>query len=70
MLQAEVENPDSAGFLFDGFQEHFRKQKRWMCFGSKSESITATTLEADDEILVARLLDRRSDILTIKTKKK
>jgi hypothetical protein len=36
MLQAEVDkNPDSAGFLFDGFQEHFRKQKRWMCFGFK-----------------------------------
>jgi adenylate kinase len=28
MLQAEVDNnPDSAGFLFDGFQEHFHRQR-------------------------------------------
>jgi len=61
MLQSEVDkNPDSAGFLFDGFPrtiaqadalDHFLK--------SKNEEITATiALEADDEILVQRLLER------------
>jgi adenylate kinase len=61
MLQAEVDNnPDSAGFLFDGFPRTLSQAKALDVFlASKKESITATiALEADDEILVARLLDR------------
>ena len=61
MLQDEVEkNPDTNGFLFDGFPrttaqadalDAFLKTKGW--------EITATiALEADDEILVQRLLER------------
>jgi len=61
MLQSEVDNnPNSAGFLFDGFPrtiaqadalDHFLK--------TKNQEITATVaLEADDEILVQRLLER------------
>jgi adenylate kinase len=43
--------------LFDGFQEH--SQAKALDVASKKKSITATiALEADDEILVARLLDR------------
>jgi adenylate kinase len=61
MLQAEVDNnPNSAGFLFDGFPRTLSQAEALDVFlASKSESITATiALEADDEILVARLLDR------------
>jgi adenylate kinase len=44
--------------LFDGFQEH-SQAKALDVLASKKKSITATiALEADDEILVARLLDR------------
>jgi adenylate kinase len=61
MLQDEVErNLDSKGFLFDGFPrtiaqadalDAFLKTKEW--------NVTATVaLEADDEILVQRLLER------------
>jgi adenylate kinase len=55
-LQAEVDNPDSAGFLFDGFPRTFAAALDVLL---QKKSITATiALEADDEILVARLLDR------------
>ncbi|MBE0391969.1 adenylate kinase [Flavobacterium sp. 7E] len=61
MLQSEVEkNPNTAGFLFDGFPRTISQAKALDVFlASKNEIITATiALEADDEILVARLLDR------------
>lgn len=61
MLQSEVDkNQDSAGFLFDGFPRTIAQAKALDAFlVSKGEKITATVaLEADDEILVARLLER------------
>ncbi len=61
MLQSEVDkNPHSAGFLFDGFPRTLAQAKALDEFlESKSQSITATVaLEADDNILVARLLER------------
>ena len=61
MLQSEVEaNPDSAGFLFDGFPRTIAQAQALDAFlATKNEVITATVaLEADDEILVARLLER------------
>lgn len=61
MLQDEVEkHPDTKGFLFDGFPrttaqaealDNFLKSKGW--------KVDATiALEADDEVLVQRLLER------------
>ena len=61
MLQSEVEkNQDSAGFLFDGFPRTIAQAQALDAFlASKNDNITATVaLEADDEILVARLLER------------
>jgi adenylate kinase len=61
MLQSEVEkNQDSAGFLFDGFPRTIAQAQALDAFlATKNEEITATVaLEADDEILVARLLER------------
>ena len=61
MLQSEVDkNPDSAGFLFDGFPRTLAQAEALDKFlESKGQSITATVaLEADDNILVARLLER------------
>lgn len=61
MLQSEVEkNPNSAGFLFDGFPRTIAQAQALDAFlGTKNEVITATiALEADDEVLVARLLER------------
>lgn len=61
MLQNEVDkNPESAGFLFDGFPRTIAQAEALDKFlESKSQSITATVaLEADDTILVARLLER------------
>ncbi|WP_432222893.1 adenylate kinase [Flavobacterium sp. TMP13] len=61
MLQSEVEsNQDSAGFLFDGFPRTIAQAEALDAFlVSKGEKITATVaLEANDEILVARLLER------------
>ena len=61
MLQSEVEkNQDSAGFLFDGFPRTIAQAQALDAFlASKNDKITATVaLEADDEILVARLLER------------
>jgi adenylate kinase len=61
MLQDEVEkHPDTAGFLFDGFPrtiaqaealDRFLESKRW-------EITAMVALEADDDILVERLLER------------
>jgi adenylate kinase len=61
MLQSEVDkNPQAAGFLFDGFARTIAQAEALDAFlASKNEEITATVaLEADDNILVARLLER------------
>jgi adenylate kinase len=61
MLQSEVDkNPDSDGFLFDGFPRTIAQAKALDGFlESKNQKITATVaLEADDTILVTRLLER------------
>lgn len=61
MLQSEVDkNPESAGFLFDGFPRTIAQAEALDAFlVSKNQKITATiALEADDEILVQRLLER------------
>ena len=61
MLQSEVDkNPHSAVFLFDGFPLTLAQAEALDAFlESKEQSITATVaLEADDNILVARLLER------------
>jgi adenylate kinase len=61
MLQSEVDkNPNSAGFLFDGFPRTIAQAEALDRFlESKNQKITATVaLEADDTILVTRLLER------------
>ncbi len=61
MLQSEVDkNPTSAGFLFDGFPRTIAQAAALDQFlESKGQSITATVaLDADDYVLVARLLER------------
>lgn len=61
MLQSEVDrNPNAKGFLFDGFPRTIAQAEALDAFlSSKEQGITATiALEADDEILVKRLLER------------
>jgi adenylate kinase len=61
MLQSEVDkNPQAAGFLFDGFPRTIAQAEALDAFLlGKNEEITATVaLEANDEILVQRLLER------------
>ena len=61
MLQDEVEkNPDTAGFLFDGFPRTTAQADALDAFlKSKGWEVTATiALEANDEVLVQRLLER------------
>jgi adenylate kinase len=61
MLQSEVDkNPHSAGFLFDGFPRTLAQAAALDAFlESKNQNITATVgIEADDEILIQRLLER------------
>ena len=61
MLQDEVEkNPEAAGFIFDGFPRTAAQAKALDDFlESKDMKVDATiALEADDDVLVARLLER------------
>lgn len=61
MLEDEVgKNPDTEGFLFDGFPRTIAQAEALDVFlASKDWEVTATVaLEADDEILVKRLLER------------
>jgi adenylate kinase len=61
MLQSEVDkNPQAAGFLFDGFPRTLAQAEALDTFlANKNQEITATVaLEADDNILVERLLER------------
>ena len=61
MLESEVDkNPHSAGFLFDGFPRTQAQAQALDAFlASKNQHISATiALEANDEILVQRLLER------------
>lgn len=61
MLQDEVEkHPDTAGFLFDGFPRTIAQAEALDAFlATKDWKVTATVaLEADDEILIQRLLER------------
>jgi adenylate kinase len=61
MLEDEVnKNKDSNGFLFDGFPRTIAQADALDAFlTTKNWNVTATiALEADDEILVARLLER------------
>ncbi|UII78459.1 adenylate kinase [Flagellimonas sp. CMM7] len=61
MLKDEVDkNPDAAGFIFDGFPRTTAQAEALDNFlESKNMQIDATiALEADDDVLVARLLER------------
>lgn len=61
MLESEVDqNPHSAGFLFDGFPRTIAQAEALDAFlATKNQHINATiALEANDEILVQRLLER------------
>jgi adenylate kinase len=61
MLESEVDkNTHSAGFLFDGFPRTLAQAAALDVFlQSKNQKITATiALEAEDEILIKRLLER------------
>jgi len=61
MLQSEVDkNPHSAGFLFDGFPRTLAQAAALDVFlESKGQEVTATVgIEANDEILIQRLLER------------
>lgn len=61
MLQSEVDkNPYASGFLFDGFPRTVAQAESLDNFlTSKNQKITATiALEADDDVLVKRILER------------
>lgn len=60
LIDAVTENPDAKGFLFDGYPRTIAQAEALDAFlASKGSEVTATiALEADDDILVARLLER------------
>jgi adenylate kinase len=61
MLESEVENnKETKGFLFDGFPRTLAQAEALDLFlETKNWNVTATiALEADDEILIKRLLER------------
>lgn len=61
MVQDEIEkNPEAKGFLFDGFPRNIVQAEALdQLLTSKSQEVTATVaLEADDEVLVQRILER------------
>jgi adenylate kinase len=61
MLQAEVEkNTDANGFIFDGFPRTTAQAKALDAFlESKEMELSGTVaLEANDEVLIERLLER------------
>lgn len=61
MLKAEVEkNPDAGGFIFDGFpRTEAQANALDVLLDAKDMSVSATiALEADDEVLLERLLQR------------
>ncbi len=61
MLEAEVDrNPDAKGFIFDGFPRTESQAETLDRFlATKGMDITATVaLEADDDLLISRLLER------------
>lgn len=61
MLQDDVEkNPDASGFIFDGFPRTTAQAKALDAFlATRGMKIDATiALEADDEVLIQRLLER------------
>lgn len=60
LIDAVNENADAKGFLFDGYPRTLGQAEALDAFlKTKGEEVTATVaLEAEDEILVARLLER------------
>lgn len=60
LIDAVNEHPNANGFLFDGYPRTLGQAQALDEFlKSKGQSVTATiALEADDDILVARLLER------------
>ena len=60
MLKDAVENnPEAKGFIFDGFQNNKQAEALDAFLSEKSMQISATlALEADDDILVERLINR------------
>ena len=64
MLEAEVDaNPDAGGFIFDGFPRTAKQAEALDDFlHAKDMNIQATiALEADEEVLIKRLLNRGKD---------
>jgi adenylate kinase len=70
MLQAEVDKTRFSRFFIRRLPRTLSQAEALDVFWLKIWKYTTIALEADDEILVARLLDRKTSVdLTIKTKK-